>query len=190
MGKYIVGITGASGSIYGKYIVEELIRLGHQVYLVATEQGEQVFAYELEENITKWIQELGSGVLRFEEHDFFSSIASGSFQIDGMVIVPCSMGSLGKIAGGISDNLLIRSADVTIKEKRPLVLVPRETPLSPIHLENMLKLSKLGITIVPPMPAFYCKPKDIHTLVMQTVGRILEQLGVSNRLYEQWGINQ
>lgn len=187
MGQYIIGMTGASGSIYGKMLVEALVKHHHRVYLVVTKQGEQVFAYELDETIEGWIQTLGKEVLRLKDDDFFSPIASGSYPIDGMAIVPCSMGSLAKIAAGISDSLLIRSADVTIKEKRPMVLVPRETPLSPIHLENMLKLSRLGIDILPPMPAFYSKPDTIEDLVRSTVGRIMDRLGVNNELYERWG---
>lgn len=181
-----MGITGASGSIYGKWVVEELVKLGHQVYLVVTDQGEKVFAYELDQQVDEWIKSLGCLVERCHDDDFFTPIASGSFSVEGMVIVPCSMGSLAKIVNGISDSLLIRSADVCIKEKRKLIMVPRETPLSPIHLENMLKLSKLGVEMVPPIPEFYSKPKSIDQIVASTVGRILERLGITNGLYMEW----
>ncbi len=186
MGKYIVGITGASCSIYGKMVVEELVKLGHKVYLVVTEQGEKVFAYEMDQYVGEWIKSLGSLVERCYDDDFFTPIASGSFPVDGMVIVPCSMGSLAKIANGISDSLLTRSGDVCIKEKRKLIIVPRETPLSTIHLENMLKLSRLGVEMVPPMPEFYSKPKSVDQIVVSTVGRILERLGIANELYMEW----
>lgn len=186
MGKYVVGITGASGSIYGKCVVEELVKLGHHVYVVMTEQGEKVFAYELEQQVEEWLSVFGNAVERCREDDFFTPIASGSFPLDGMVVVPCSMGSLAKIAHGISDNLLIRSSDVCIKEKRKLVLVPRETPLSAVHLENMLTLSRLGVEMVPPMPEFYSKPNSIEDMVASTVGRILQRLGIANTLYMKW----
>ena len=120
----------------------------------------------------------------------FSSIASGSFKTDGMVIVPCSMGTLSKISSGTSDNLLTRAADVMIKEKRKLILIPRETPLSSIHLKNMLFLSNLNVMIIPPMPAFYEKPKTIEDIVNITVGRILASLNVDSDLYHEWGGTQ
>jgi len=119
-------------------------------------------------------------------HDFTASIASGSYPTEGMVIVPCSMGTLGAIASGLSQNLIHRAADCTIKEGRKLILVPRETPLSAIHLENMLKLSRLGVKIVPPMPAFYSEQKSIQDLVDFVVGKVLDQMGVSHMLYPRW----
>ena len=119
--------------------------------------------------------------------DYISgAIASGSFRTDGMVVVPCSMSSVSGIASGSSSNLLERAADVIIKESRPLVLVPRETPLSAIHLENLLKLARLGIKIVPPMPGFYSKPESIDDIVDNTVGRVLDQMGVENELCKRW----
>jgi 4-hydroxy-3-polyprenylbenzoate decarboxylase len=120
----------------------------------------------------------------------FSPIASGSFKTDGMVIVPCSMGTLSKISYGTSDNLLTRAADVMIKEKRKLILIPRESPLSSIHLKNMLFLSDLNVTIIPPMPAFYLKPKTIEDIINNTVGRILGTLNVDSDLYHEWGENK
>jgi 4-hydroxy-3-polyprenylbenzoate decarboxylase len=120
----------------------------------------------------------------------FSSIASGRFQTDGMIIAPCSMGTLSKLSSGITDNLLIRAADVMIKEKRKLILVPRETPLNSIHLRNMLSLSDLNVTILPPMPAFYQKPKTLDEIVNHTVGRILTSLGIENYLYDEWNLEE
>lgn len=189
MARYIVGITGASGSIYGARIVEELLRQGNQVYLIATHNGRQVFRFELEVDLDQWVDEqnqlLGELIL-CNNKDMFSQVASGSFVTDGMVIAPCSMGSLAKISNGITDNLLIRAADVILKEKRQLILVPRETPLSTIHLRNMLVLSELGVDIVPPMPAFYNKPTTIDEIVDNTVGRVLASMGLGNNLYKEW----
>ena len=118
--------------------------------------------------------------------DIRSVIASGSYRVDAMIVVPCSMDTLAAIAGGLSSNLLQRAADVTLKEGRQLLLVTRETPLSAIHLENMLKLARLGVRIVPPMPAFYHHPKSISDLVDFVVGRILDQLGMPHHLYTRW----
>ena len=119
-------------------------------------------------------------------HDFTASIASGSYPTEGMVIIPCSMGTLGAIASGLSQNLIHRAADCTIKEGRKLILVPRETPLSAIHLENMLKLSRLGVKIVPPMPAFYSGQQKIADLVDFVVGKVLDQMGIVHALYPRW----
>ena len=193
MKKYIVGITGASGSIYGVRLVEELIKQGNEVHLVITNNGRKVLEYEIEVNFEEWIyslKEYNGSLIVCDIDDMFSSIASGSFRTDGMVIVPCSMGTLSKISCGVTDNLLIRAADVMIKEKRNLILVPRETPFSPIHLKNMLFLSEMNVTILPPMPAFYQKPKTIEELVDITVGRILSSLNIESDLYDEWGVNK
>lgn len=190
MRRYIVGITGASGSIYGVRLIEELLKEDTEVYLVITNNGRKVLEYELEINFENWLRSISKnkGKLKLcDIDDMFSSIASGSFKSDGMVIVPCSMGTLSKISNGISDNLLIRAADVMIKEKRKLILIPRETPLSSIHLRNMLFLSNLNVLIIPPMPAFYEKPKTIEDIVNVTVGRILSSLNVDNELHHEWG---
>lgn len=189
LAKYIVGITGASGSIYGVKVVEELLNLEHEVYLVVTNNGRDVLQYELDVEFNKWIDylhELSGKLILCNSNDMFSPIASGSFKTDGMVIVPCSMGTLSKLSNGITDNLLIRASDVMIKEKRNLVLVPRETPLNSIHLKNMLFLSNLNVTILPPMPAFYSKPKTLDEVVNSTVGRILRSLHIENQLYNEW----
>jgi len=191
--KYIVGITGASGSIYGVRLVEELIKQGNEVHLVVTDNGRKVLEYEIEVNFEEWIysvKEYKGNLIVCDIDDMFSSIASGSFRTDGMVIVPCSMGTLSKISCGVTDNLLIRAADVMIKEKRNLILVPRETPFSSIHLKNMLFLSNMNVTMLPPMPAFYQKPKTIDELVNITVGRILSSLNIESDLYDEWGGNK
>lgn len=193
MSRYIVGITGASGSIYAVRLIEELIKLDNEIFLVATSNGKKVLEYELEINFEEWIVEVNKGMgtlVLCDANDMFSPIASGSFKTEGMIIVPCSMGTLSKISNGITDNLLIRAADVMIKEKRKLIIVPRETPLSPIHLQNMLLLSNLNVTIIPPMPAFYTRPKTLDDVINGTVGRLLESLGINNDLYLQWKGNK
>ena len=127
------------------------------------------------------------GMIHLHEFkDFTAPIASGSYPTEGMVIIPCSMGTLGAIASGLSQNLIHRAADCTIKEGRKLILVPRETPLSAIHLENMLKLSRLGVRIVPPMPAFYGAQQTVSDLVDFVVGKVLDQMGISHALYPRW----
>ncbi|SKC41686.1 UbiX family flavin prenyltransferase [Maledivibacter halophilus] len=189
MGKYIVGITGASGSVYGVRLVEELLKKDNEVFLVVTANGEKVLEYELDIDFIKWTEKLAKDYGRINIcniDDMFSKIASGSFRTDGMVIAPCSMGSLSKISNGITDSLLIRAADVMIKEKRKLILVPRETPFNSIHLKNMLFLSKLNVTILPPIPGFYNKPKTLSDIIDNMVGRILCSLNIENDLYCQW----
>lgn len=193
MGRYVIGITGASGSIYGIRLIEELIKRDNEVYVVITENGEKVLEYEVDVNFKRWVEKINENkqLLKLcSVNDMFSPIASGSFKTDGMIIVPCSMGTLSKISNGTSDNLLTRAADVMIKEKRKLILIPRETPLSSIHLKNMLFLSNLNVSIIPPMPAFYEKPKSIEDIINISVGRILSNLNIDNDLYEEWGTNK
>jgi 4-hydroxy-3-polyprenylbenzoate decarboxylase len=191
--KYIIGITGASGSIYAVRLVEELIKRNCEIYLVATDNGKKVFEYELKYQFNDWVDNLNSKNNRIKIcniNDMFFSIASGSFKTDGMIILPCSMATIAKLAAGIADNLLIRAGDVMLKEKRKLILVPRETPLSSIHLKNMLTLSELNVIIIPPMPAFYNHPNSVEDIVNGTVGRILESLEIDNNLYYKWKGNK
>lgn len=189
MKDFIIGITGASGSIYGVRIIRSLLEEGHNVHCVVTDNGKKVMAYELEASfesiLATFSGQLGSFYI-YDNEDMFSAIASGSFATDGMIIAPCSMGTLGKISCGITDTLLVRAADVMLKERRQLILVTRESPLNAIHLENMLKLNKAGADIVPPMPAFYDKPKSIEELVDFSVGRIISKIGVETNLYTPW----
>ncbi len=188
MKPYVVAITGASGAIYGVRLVEVLAGQKIPVELVISDTAKIVMKEELGiENITQ--SNLGGWILGIpihDFHDFTAPIASGSYPTEGMVIVPCSMGTLGAIASGLSQNLIHRAADCTIKEGRKLILVPRETPLSAIHLENMLKLARLGVKIVPPMPAFYSGQKNIQDLVDFVVGKILDQMGIAHALYPRW----
>lgn len=189
MSRYIIGITGASGSIYGVRVIEELLRGGHEVHVVLTQNGGKVLAYELERNLEEVLSELnlcGGRIIVHDIEDLFAPIASGSFKVEGMAIVPCSMSTLGEIANGVSKNLLGRAADVCIKERRNLIIVPREMSLSSIHLKNMLTLSEFGINILPAMPGFYQIPKTIDDIINFVVGRVLIGLGIENNLYLKW----
>lgn len=191
---WIVGVTGASGVIYGVKLVRFLLAAGHRVHLVVTEAGWRVLQEELGWQTARRKEALeehlpsGRGELVYHPiQDIGAVIASGSHRIEGMVVAPCSMGTLSGIAHGASGNLLERAADVTLKEGRRLLLVPRETPLSAIHLENMLKLSRMGTAIVPAMPAFYQQPLSLEELTDYMVGRILDTMRIEHHLYRRWG---
>lgn len=192
--RWVIGITGASGSVYGVRLCQFLLARGDRVHLIITDAGWRVLSEELGWNAAKRRDTLDKQFSNYEGtyeyhpiQDIGASIASGSFRTDGMVIAPCSMGTLASIAHGMSDNLLERAADVMIKEKRKLIIVPRETPLHGIHLENMLKLDRHGVTLIPAMPAFYFKPKTIDDLVDFVVGRILDSMNVDHQLFQRWG---
>ncbi len=188
MKPYIVAITGASGAVYGVRLLQVLAEAGIPVELVISDTAKIVMKEELgcQAPLLQTIKVPGTFIHLHDFHDFTAPIASGSYPTEGMVIAPCSMGTLGAIASGLSQNLIHRAADCTIKEGRKLVLVPRETPLSAIHLENMLKLSRLGVKIVPPMPAFYSGQQKISDLVDFVVGKILDQMGIPHMLYPRW----
>ena len=189
MKRIVVGITGASGSIYSKRLIQELLEKDIYVHVICTENGKKVMKYETSLDIEQWVSELKSKYahIKLEDiNDLFSGVASGSYKFDAMIILPCSMGTLAEISNGLSRNLLCRAADVALKENRKLIICPRETPLNAIHLENMLKLSKLGVTILPPMPGFYHKPKTLEDLVDFVVGKILDYLSIENTLFEKW----
>lgn len=190
MKQYVVGITGASGSIYGLRTTEALLEAGAGVRLILTETGEKVVAYETGQETGEWIagfkERFTDRLILDDNKDLFSAAASGSHLADGMVIAPCSMSKLAHIASGITPDLLTRAADVTLKQRRPLVVVPRETPLSQIHLKNMLTLAECGAFIVPAMPAFYQKPKCLDDLADFMAGRVLDCLGVENHRYARW----
>jgi flavin prenyltransferase len=187
--KIVVGITGASGIIYSKRLIEELLHNGVYVHVICTENGKKVMKYETSLDIQQWIIDLKNKYahIKLEEiNDLFSGVASGSYKFDAMIILPCSMGTLAEISSGLSRNLLSRAADVALKENRRLIICPRETPLNAIHLENMLKLSKLGVTILPAMPGFYHKPKTLENLVDFVVGKVMDSLSIENKLFEKW----
>ena len=181
--KIVVGISGGSGSIYAVSLLKALQQLNIETHLVVTTMGEYVTEHECGIGL----EELKGMATYFHDNkNFAAPIASGSFKVDGMVVIPCSMKTLSSVANGFSDSLLTRACDVTIKEKRKLVLIPRETPLSPIHLENMLKLSKIGVTIFPPSPGFYNHPESIEDIVLNMTGRILDMMEIDNNLVNRW----
>jgi 4-hydroxy-3-polyprenylbenzoate decarboxylase len=186
----IVGLTGASGSIYGLRLIEELTKKEFKIHVVATKTAEKVITYETGYVLKDFITDLDkrNGNLVLENVDnFFASVASGSYPSTGMIIAPCSMGTLAQIANGISSNLLIRAADVCLKERRPLILLARETPLNHINLENMLKLTQAGGMIFPASPGFYSKPETLDDLVNFMVGKVLDSLNIENDLFKKWG---
>ncbi|TZE83603.1 UbiX family flavin prenyltransferase [Calorimonas adulescens] len=186
MPRYIVGITGASGTIYAIRLIDELLKRNNEVYIIATRNGEKVMKYETGCTIEGIIDRYGHNIFNYDIDNLFAPISSGSFKTEAMIVVPCSMSTLSKISLGISGNLLERAADVVLKEKRKLVIVPRETPLNTIHIKNMLTLSEMGAIILPAMPAFYDKPQSVEEMVDFIVGRILLSLGIDNGLYYEW----
>lgn len=180
----VVGISGSSGALLAVRTVEVLGELGIPMHITYTRACRQVWPDELEhtiaDDLASWKRRYGARV--FNPDDFRAPISSGSFQTAGMIVTPCSMRTVSAIANGGSSNLLERAADVTIKEGRPLLLVPRESPLSAIHLENLLKLARLGVKIVPPMPQFYLRPQSTDEMVDRLVRRTLSVLGVQEAL--------
>ena len=189
MKKIVVVITGASGSVYGKRLIEVLAEKGFKLSVIATDKGKQVFNYELSLEIDSFVKELNEkykNIKLEDNNNLFAGVASGSHWFDAVIIVPCSMGTLAEISYGLSRNLLSRAADVALKENKKLILVPRETPLNTIHLENMYRLSKVGATIIPAMPGFYNHPESIDDLVNFQVGKILNYLNIDNNLFERW----
>jgi 4-hydroxy-3-polyprenylbenzoate decarboxylase len=187
MERYLVCMTGASGSIYGLRLLRALCAMTVEVHLVASAWGSRVVAEETGRGLESWLGELGPG--RVEIHspeDLASPLASGSFRLDGTVIVPASMGSVGALATGNVRNLVHRAGAVALKEGWPLVVVPRESPLSLVDLKNLVSLAEAGAAIMPASPAFYHCPKDIDALVDDFLSRILDRLGVPNNLARPW----
>lgn len=191
-------ITGASGPILGIRLIEELLNTGQPVCAVVSEAAWGVIRHELGYKksgaaplaalLTRRGKATALKLLReFDSRDFFSPLASGSAPFDAMVVMPCSMKTLSAAANGYSDSLITRACDVALKEKRKLVLVPRETPLSAIHLENMLKLSRAGAAIVPPVMGFYSRPETVSDMVDFSVGKVLNLLGIKHSLFTGWG---
>ncbi|MEM5789543.1 MAG: UbiX family flavin prenyltransferase [Syntrophobacteraceae bacterium] len=179
----LIGITGASGAPYARALLRAIPMDRFNVSVIASGAGRLVYELEIGQPLS---EDLPPGVRVWEESDFTAPFASGSFPCAGMAVVPCTMGTLGAIAAGLSQNLIHRAADVCIKERRPLVLVVRETPLNRIHLSNMLRLSEAGAVILPAMPGFYHKPVSIDDLVKFMVARILDQFGISHKLVPPW----
>lgn len=199
MSRYVVGIAGASGAPYAKRVLQGLLTGDHEVKCVISDAGRRVL--EVEEDllltgntetdhpdVLQWLGTTGAGdLLELLHHrDVAASIASGSYHTDGMVVVPCSGGTLAKIATGVSTGLIERAADVTLKERRKLVLVTRETPLSLIHLRNMTAVTEAGAIVLPGSPGYYHRPESVQDLIDMIAGRILDHLGVESNLLKAW----
>ncbi|NTU71538.1 MAG: UbiX family flavin prenyltransferase [Coriobacteriia bacterium] len=200
MGVCTVVVTGASGSVYGMRLIEQLVLAGHEVSVVFTDAGREVAAFELgfqlplddagvaAVSLATFLELPSAERLRVAyPGDLFDPIASGSYRTDAMVVCPCSMGFAASVAAGLASDLPERAADVMLKERRPLVLVPRETPMSLIHLRNLTACAEAGAIIVPAAPAFYAKPESIDDLVGFVVGKVLDVLDVDHDLFKRWG---
>jgi len=181
--RLIVGLSGASGIIYGIRMLEVLADLNIETDLVMTAMAEKMVEIETSRSIGQ-VRDLATRC--YDNNDFTSVLASGGYRSRGMAVLPCSMKTLAGIACGFADNLLLRAADCTLKERRPLVLVPRETPLNLIQLKNMVTLAESGVTILPAAPGFYHQPETIDDLVGHIVGKTLDIFGVDHHLYHRW----
>jgi 4-hydroxy-3-polyprenylbenzoate decarboxylase len=181
--RLIVGISGASGVIYGVRLLQALRKIPVESHLVMTRTAEVTLAHETRMKVAE-VRRLADATYRVD--DLAAAISSGSFRTIGMIVAPCSMRSLGEIANGISSNLLTRAADVVLKERRKLVLMARETPLHAIHLRNMLRLAEAGAIIAPPVPAFYNKPESLDDIIDHAVGRVLDLFGIDTGKVKRW----
>lgn len=188
MRRYVVGISGASGVILAVTLVTELAKLGHHVDVIISPSAKKTLYYELDTKsfLATIPQHLHKNILLHHITSIESSLSSGSSSVDATIIVPCSVATIAAISCGLADNLLRRVADVALKEKRPLILVPRESPLSPIHLENLLKLAQNGAIILPPMPIWYFKPQTADDIANDIVGKILATLRLDSPLIKRW----
>lgn len=193
--KFIVAITGASGSIYGLRLVSVLMKFPADVFVLMSEAGRQVAVHETGFQFGEtaaYLEQAGvkchdqAALTQNDPADFFAPIASGSFQHHGMVVAPCSMNTLAAVSAGITGNLIHRAADVCLKEKRPLILLAREMPFGLIHLKNMVRAAKAGATVMPAAPGFYTRPETIDDLVNSVVARVLDHLNVSHDLSPRW----
>lgn len=181
--RLIIGITGATGSIFGVRLLEILKSAGVETHLVISKWGARTLLHETSYTLEQ-VQQLAS--FSYSPNDQGAAISSGSFLTEGMIVAPCSMRTLAAIAGGHGDHLIHRAADVILKERRKLVLAVRETPLNEIHLENMLKLSRMGVVILPPVPAFYNHPQSLEEMVDHSAMRMLDQCGIHLDLASRW----
>jgi len=199
MSIYTIAITGASGAPYGLKLLQELVKGGHTVSLCMSREGISILHDEtglmlkgsetdIQNTFERTLHVEKEQFRYFEEENLYAPIASGSSKVDAMIVIPCSMKTLASIAHGFASNLIERAADVMLKEKRKLIIVPRETPLSAVHLRNMLTLAELGCHIIPAMPAFYHHPKNIQDMVDFIVGRVMDSLGLENDLSPRWGL--
>lgn len=193
--RIVIGITGASGAIYGVRLLEASLVHFDEVYLCVSPLGRQALEAEMGLDISEMVRRAEASrasrgsLIRMEPDDMFSPPASGSFRHSGMAIAPCSMGTAGRIASGVSDGLITRAADVCLKERRPLVLVVRETPLSIVHLRNLTALAEAGATVMPACPAFYHHPATIEEAVDTVIHRALQHLGVSDTGAREWQVD-
>jgi flavin prenyltransferase len=190
----VVAMTGASGAAYAVGLLRTLGRLGRTIHFTASPSAAQVLQQEmgltlaLEQFDPLIFGDLSPGRLVYHHHaDFTAGIASGSFLTGGMVVIPCSMSTLGAIAHGVTTNLVTRAADVHLKERRKLVLVPRETPLSLLHLENMVQVTRAGAVVLPAMPGWYHRPRRLDDMIDFIVGRVCDQFGIDNSKITRWG---
>lgn len=179
--KIVLGISGASGAIYADQLLQFFKKTGQEVFVVASANGRRIFKDELGKNLDE------CGFPLFGAQDFNAPFVSGSVKMDALVIAPSSMGTLGRIAHGISNDVLTRTADVFLKEKRKLILVPRETPFSLIHIENLKLLALAGATLIPAIPSFYSQPKTIDDVAATVTARVLDHLGLDHQLMKRWG---
>ncbi len=181
--KLVIGMSGATGAVFGVRLLEILAESEVESHLIISKWAQQTLEHETD----KTIDDLRAMADQFyKSSDMGAAVSSGSFHTDGMVVIPCSMRTVSAISTGTGDNLVHRAADVVLKERRKLVLVTRESPLNDIHLENLLKLSRMGVTILPPVPAFYNQPKSIGDLVDHIVMRVLDQFNISGELMPRW----
>lgn len=193
--RIVVAVTGASGALYAVRFLQQAAPVCEKVYVILSTNAAAVFAQETGGQLSPpyTTQEyLGTdlpNITFLERGNYFTPPASGSFQHDGMVIIPCSMGTLGRIASGISDDLTTRAADVCLKERRKLILVARDTPLNLIHLRNMVTVTEAGAVVLPAMPAFYNRPQTVEEVVDTVVARVLQNLGLPQHLQPQWGVD-
>jgi 4-hydroxy-3-polyprenylbenzoate decarboxylase len=196
-----LGMTGASGAQYGFRLLQALVATDHRVYLMISKAARVVIGMEtdislpgrtgdMQKVLSQQFKATENQLRVFGEDEWTSPVASGSNDVSAMVVCPCSMGALSAIAHGASNNLLERAADVMLKERKKLVLLPRETPYSDIHLENMLKLSRMDAVIVDANPGFYNKPESVDDLVDFVVAKILDQLGIKHKLQPRWGVDK
>ena len=183
MKRLIVGVTGATGAIFGIRLLEALRAASVESHLIISKWGLQTIEHETSYTLQQ-VRDLAA--VCYEQANMGAAVSSGSFLTEGMVIAPCSMRTLGAIAHGTGDHLVHRAADVILKERRKLVLLVRETPLSEVHIENMLKLARMGVTIMPPVPAFYNQPRTLDDMVDHIVARMLDQFGISADFAKRW----
>lgn len=181
--RLVIGITGSTGIIYGIRMLEVLKKCKVETHLIMTEWAKKCLVLETKYNL-KHVKSLADSYS--DDTNMAASVSSGTYKTDGMIVIPCSMKTLSSIANGYDENLVARAAGVTIKESRKLVLVTRETPFTSINLENMLKLARIGVIILPPIPGFYNKPKTIDDIVDHTVGKCLDQFDIEHKLFKRW----